>query len=101
MRQKDGAPVIVWFRKDLRTDDNAALAAAAQTGRPVLALHIREPAERDTGPLGAAQAWWLHHSLASLAGRLQRLGTTLVLRSGDAHAVLDRMIAETGAEHLH
>ncbi|MBN9057550.1 MAG: deoxyribodipyrimidine photo-lyase [Rhizobiales bacterium] len=101
MRQKDGAPVIVWFRKDLRTDDNAALAAAAQTGRPVLALHIREPAERDTGPLGAAQAWWLHHSLASLAGRLQRLGTTLVLRSGDAHAVLDRMIAETGADTVH
>jgi hypothetical protein len=29
MTAKTDAPVIVWFRKDLRTDDNAALVAAA------------------------------------------------------------------------
>ena len=30
------APVIVWFRNDLRLADHAALRAALQTGRPVL-----------------------------------------------------------------
>ena len=101
MTGKDDAPVIVWFRKDLRTDDNAALSAAAETGRPVIALYIREPAELGTGPLGAAQAWWLHHALASLATTLEELGSPLVLRSGDAHAVLDHVIEETGADTVH
>lgn len=91
-------PVIVWFRRDLRTDDNAALAAAAQTARPVIALYIREDA---TGPLGAAQAWWLRHSLASLGETLRKLGTPLILRSGAADAVLAGLIAQTGADTVH
>jgi deoxyribodipyrimidine photo-lyase len=98
---KNPAPVIVWFRKDLRIDDNAALATAAETGRPVVPLYIREPAEDGTGPLGGAQRWWLHHALAALAGKLAGLGSPLVLRSGPAHAIVDALIAETGADAVH
>ncbi|MEY3527134.1 MAG: photolyase, partial [Pseudomonadota bacterium] len=32
--------VIVWFRDDLRINDNPALLAAIETGLPVLALYI-------------------------------------------------------------
>jgi deoxyribodipyrimidine photo-lyase len=98
---KNPAPVIVWFRKDLRIDDNAALATAAETGRPVVPLYIREPAEDGTGPLGGAQRWWLHHALAALAGKLAGLGSPLVLRSGPAPAIVDALIAETGADAVH
>ena len=101
MASKELAPVIVWFRKDLRTDDNAALAAAAETDRPVIALYIREPEPAGTGPLGAAQRWWLHHSLVSLGQTLEGLGTPLVLRSGAAAEGLDSIIAETGADTVH
>jgi deoxyribodipyrimidine photo-lyase len=101
MTEKHGAPVIVWFRKDLRTDDHAALAAAAETGFSVIALYIREPDGAGTGPLGAAQAWWLHHSLASLGTTLKALGTPLILRSGAAADVLDTLIEETGAGSVH
>ncbi len=94
-------PIIVWFRKDLRIDDNAALAAAAETGRPLVALYIREPENVGTGPLGAAQEWWLHHSLTSLGTMLQKLGSPLVLRSGAADAVLADLIEETGADAFH
>lgn len=94
-------PIIVWFRKDLRVDDNAALAAAAETGRPLVALYIREPENVGTGPLGAAQEWWLHHSLTSLGTMLQKLGSPLVLRSGAADAVLADLIEETGADAVH
>lgn len=91
-------PVIVWFRKDLRTDDNAALAAAAETGRPVVTLYIRE---ETIGPLGAAQAWWLHHSLACLGRTLEELGTSLILRKGAAGAILHDLIEETGADTVY
>ncbi len=53
MASEVGSPVIVWFRRDLRTDDNAALSAAAENGQPVIALYIREPETAGTGPLGA------------------------------------------------
>lgn len=92
------SPVILWLRKDLRIDDNAALAAAVETGAPVLPVYIREPEHLGTGPLGAAQSWWLHHSLHELSARFAALGSPIILRSGPAADVLDALIAETGAE---
>ena len=70
MAEPSTSPVIVWFRRDLRLADNAALAAAAETGQPIIALYIREPSSSGGFPLGAAQAWWLHHSLSALARSL-------------------------------
>jgi deoxyribodipyrimidine photo-lyase len=98
-KHRDDGPIILWFRKDLRTDDNRALAAAADTGRPILPLYIRDTSKAGpaSGPLGAAQAWWLHHSLTALADRLETLGSRLVLASGDPADVVRQMIAQTGA----
>ena len=31
---------LVWFRHDLRTDDQPALQAAARSGRPLLGLYV-------------------------------------------------------------
>lgn len=90
------APVIVWFRCDLRVADNRALLTAAESGCPVVPLYVLEDAE-DTVPLGAAQRWWLHHSLAALATRLKALGAPLVLRRGDPADILEGIIAQTGA----
>ena len=71
-------PAIVWFRQDLRTEDQPALYAAASTGAPVLALYVLD--DSLPWPLGGAARWWLHGSLASLAASLEKLGTGLVLR---------------------
>lgn len=89
------SPVIVWFRKDLRLADNLALLAAVEHGGPVIPLYIREAS---CGPLGGAQEWWLHHSLASLSAALEKCGSRLLLRSGNAEETLRRLIAETGAD---
>ena len=90
------SPVLVWFRDDLRVDDNPALRAAAETGAQVLTLYCLD--EEAGRPPGGASRWWLHHALARLAEALEGLGVPLVLRSGDAqHEVLT--LAETiGAE---
>ncbi|MFZ2103500.1 MAG: deoxyribodipyrimidine photo-lyase, partial [Oricola sp.] len=91
------APVVAWFRNDLRTADNLALLAAGQSGNSVIPLFILESGS-DALPLGGAQAWWLHHSLASLSRDLARLGAPLVLRRGDPLGVLREVIAATGAK---
>ncbi|NBB47406.1 deoxyribodipyrimidine photo-lyase [Rhizobium sp. CRIBSB] len=89
--------LILWFRKDLRMSDHAALATAAAEGFRILPLYIREPEAVGTGPLGAAQEWWLHHSLDAFGASLQGLGSRLILRSGPAETVFAALLAETGA----
>ncbi|WP_245500829.1 deoxyribodipyrimidine photo-lyase [Rhizobium sp. BK251] len=88
----------MWFRKDLRLHDNLALMEACAGRRPVVPVYIRESAELGTGPLGAAQAWWLHHSLASLKQSLRKLGTDLLLISGDPLSAIESLAKATGAD---
>ena len=94
-------PVIVWFRQDLRTDDNLALAAAAQRGGPVIPLFLWTPDEENGWPPGAASRWWLHQSLRSLREDLGELGSRLVLRRGKTHQELDRLIDQSGADAIY
>ncbi|TWB54830.1 deoxyribodipyrimidine photo-lyase type I [Rhizobium sp. ERR 922] len=95
---KEPSPVLLWFRKDLRLDDNHALQAAATSGHAVIPVYIREPGVTERGPLGGAQEWWLHHSLAALQTALDGLGSRLILRQGNALTVLEKLIEETKAE---
>ncbi|MCA9114398.1 MAG: deoxyribodipyrimidine photo-lyase [Planctomycetaceae bacterium] len=88
---------IVWFRHDLRLDDNLALSAAAALEGPVIPVFIWSPEEEAPWQPGAASRWWLHHSLASLAKQLQQAGSRLILRQGPAGEVLQELIDETGA----
>ncbi|MBB3320559.1 MULTISPECIES: deoxyribodipyrimidine photo-lyase [unclassified Rhizobium] len=98
MATENAKPVILWFRKDLRLDDNRALHAACTSGRPVIPVYIREPRSDGTAPLGAAQDWWLHHSLESMQGALCKLGGSLHLVSGHALDELSDLVAYSGAE---
>jgi len=85
---------VVWFRRDLRIQDNPALAAAAQAGKPVIALYIHAPEEEAPWSPGGASNWWLHHALAGLAGELAALGLPLVIRGGKSLDVLRDLAVE-------
>ncbi|MDR3441295.1 deoxyribodipyrimidine photo-lyase [Telmatospirillum sp.] len=89
------SPVIVWFRRDLRTIDNPALCEAAESGRPIVPVYILED-DAPRQPSGAAR-WWLHHSLKALCRDLTQLGSRLILRRGRATDTLLALAAETGA----
>lgn len=90
----DGGPVIVWFRQDLRLADNPALAAAVESGRPIIPLYVLD---ETAPPLGGASLWWLDKSLASLDASLRALGSRLILRRGDPVHQIGEIIAATGA----
>jgi len=90
------APVIVWFRRDLRLADNPAVARAARLGRAVVPLFIWAPDEEDWPP-GAATRWWLHRSLASLARDLGRRNARLIIRRGPAGQAVREMAVELRA----
>ncbi len=94
------APVhVVWFKRDLRVDDHAALSQAAAMGT-VLPLFIIEPdllAEPDQS--GRQWAFALE-CLAELREDLAALGQPLIIRSGDAVAVLEDLHAQAGIAAL-
>ena len=94
-----GAPVIAWFRDDLRIADHPALAAAARTEAPLLCLYILD--EDSARPLGGAARWWLAGSLRALDQELQKKGSRLVLCQGSAPRVVPAFAAEIGARAVH
>ncbi len=94
------APVILWFRQDLRLADQPALAAAMAEG-PVVPVYVLDDETPGDWRIGGAQRWWLHHSLAALARSLEQRGSRLVLRRGPAGAVLRGLLDETGATAVH
>lgn len=95
------APVIVWFRKDLRLSDNPALDAAVKTGKPVIPVFILDDETPGDWKPGSASRWWLHHSLTALANALEVLNSRLVLRKGPAGDVLEALVRKTGAAALY
>lgn len=93
------APIIIWFRNDLRLRDNPALDAGAATGRPLILLYINE-ADR-AREFGAARNVWLHRSLEALRKDIEAKGGQLVLRAGAAQAVLEQLVEDSGAQGIH
>ncbi|MEM5472656.1 deoxyribodipyrimidine photo-lyase [Hoeflea sp. AS60] len=92
-------PAIIWFRNDLRIADNEALVAASQH-RSLVPIYIRE-SNSPARPLGAARAWWLHHSLSRLSDALKQLGAPLILLSGDPADLIADLIKSTGASSVY
>ena len=92
---------IVWFRRDLRLADNPALARARRDHEYIVPAFIWDPeAEGEWAP-GAASRWWLNHSLAELSGRLEQLGSRLIIAQGDTVRELTRIRNATGAKEVY
>ncbi len=96
-----GKPCILWFRQDLRLEDNPALVGAVSGGGPVIPLYIWAPDEEGEWSPGSASRVWIHQSLRSLEGALRTKGSALILREGECLAELRAVIRETVAEAVY
>jgi len=94
-------PSIVWFRQDLRLDDNPALLAAVERSGPVLPVFIWSPGEEGEWAPGGASKWWIHQSLLRLDESLRRRGSRLLILSGPAEAALGKLIQTSGARAVY
>ncbi|MEO0343313.1 MAG: deoxyribodipyrimidine photo-lyase [Pseudomonadota bacterium] len=90
---------IVWFKRDLRIADNAVLHLAAEVG-PVLPLYIAEP-EFWALPDSSARQWvFVAECLVELQHDLRRIGSDLVVRTGDTLYALNALKGQLGAFDL-
>jgi hypothetical protein len=96
-----GACSIVWFRRDLRLEDNPALVAAARVGS-VIPVFIWCPAEDGQFHPGRVSRWWLKQSLMHLHASLTNLGSPLIMRKAPHNtlSVLLDIVEATGATQV-
>jgi deoxyribodipyrimidine photo-lyase len=91
---------IVWFKRDLRLHDHAALIHAYQAG-PVLCLYVVEPSVWAEPDEANQHYQFLLESLLELDNELQRHGGRLHVVSGEVPAVLNRLFALSPFTNLY
>jgi deoxyribodipyrimidine photo-lyase len=90
---------VVWFKRDLRLHDHAALHHAATCG-PVLALYVIEP-NFWAQPDAARQHYeFMLESLRELARSIKALGGRLLVRTGEVVEVLAELHAAAPFAHV-
>lgn len=88
--------IIVWFRQDLRINDNPALKAALNKG-DVYPIYILDDVHAGEWKMGEASRLWLHHALDDLNTSLDG---KLALYHGDPLAIIPRLCAQIGARQI-
>lgn len=91
---------IVWLRRDLRLDDHAALAAAAQRCERITCAFVLDPSLLRGARTGAPIVQFFCDALRALRAELRALGSDLALLEGDPAAELARLVRRSGAAAL-
>jgi len=86
---------LVWYKRDLRIDDHEPLARAVEAGDCV-GLYVYEPEIIEAEDFDAAHLTFINESLAELRENLRQRGGELLLRTGEATAVLSQLHEEIG-----
>ncbi len=90
---------LIWFKRDLRIHDHAALVAA-QTHKDALALFVIEPEWLQSPECHAIHVDFALGCLAELRVALGQLGLPLLVRVGSAVSVLAQLHNEVEYTHL-
>lgn len=91
---------LVWLRRDLRLDDNAALYEACAMSRNVCVTFVVDRALLASPRMGAPLVTFFFEALAGLHDDLRRRRSDLAVLEGDAADVLPRLANRLGAQAL-
>ncbi len=89
---------LVWFRRDLRAFDHAALHRALTSSHRVYCVFVYDSDILDPLPRDDRRVRFIHASLASLDAELRRLGGYLIVRQGRPLEVIPALATELGVD---
>ncbi|SFV09720.1 cryptochrome/photolyase family protein [Pseudoduganella namucuonensis] len=89
---------LVWFRRDLRAFDHAALHHALRRGGKVHCAFIFDKEILDPLPRADRRVAFIHACVAELRAELQQLGGDLIVRHAAAVEEIPRLAAELGVD---
>lgn len=84
---------IFWFRRDLRLDDNTGLAAALDSGLPVLPVFIFDQNITDDLKHDDQRITFIHGSLQKLNNELAEKGSSILVKTGSPHNALEEIVS--------
>ncbi|MVN21707.1 DASH family cryptochrome [Mucilaginibacter sp. HMF7410] len=91
-----GKTILVWFRNDLRINDNEVLTEAVNKADTVLPVYCYDPFYYRTTSFGTQKtgnfrARFINESVAGLREALQQLGGNLIVRTGDPAIIIPEL----------
>lgn len=87
---------IIWFRQDLRINDNPAFAYALENFDSILGLYIHDKKPRESG---GASKWFLHYTLENFSNSLKNSHKVdLIFKKGDSEKILEKVINEVNPD---
>ena len=91
---------IVWFKKDLRINDNLALISSSETNLPLLPLYIFET-DYWSQDFASQRHWkFIHDCLIDLNKDLKKIGQSLIIRIGAANNIFKNIIKNYDIQYL-
>jgi deoxyribodipyrimidine photo-lyase len=98
----DNEKALVWFRRDLRDDDHAALAAALASGSRVYCAFVFDRAILDALPSRCdRRVHFIRDSLVELDAALRRRGGGLIVCHGWPEQEIPALAGELGVAAVH
>ena len=85
---------LVWFRRDLRNFDHAALYHALKQSQQVFCVFIFDKTIVDNLPENDRRLAFIHESILELAAELKQFGGGLIVRHAHAEQEIPRLVAE-------
>lgn len=92
---------LVWFRRDLRDFDHAALAAALRGAKKVYCAFVFDTDLLSDLPRADRRIDFIHRAVLELDGALRAKGGGLIVRHGRAVEEIPRLAAELNVASVH
>jgi deoxyribodipyrimidine photo-lyase len=92
---------LVWFRRDLRAHDHAALYHALRAAEQVWCVFVFDTDILDALPRRDRRVEFIHDSVVELDAALRALGGHLLVRHGRAPDEVARLAGELGAQAVY
>ncbi|GAB3931180.1 DASH family cryptochrome [Mucilaginibacter myungsuensis] len=98
--------ILVWFRNDLRIDDNEILLEATRKADKVLPVYLFDPfyfkiTPSGTQKTGSFRAKFLIESVHNLRENLRAMGSDLLVRVGSPAEVIPALATEFGVNEVY
>jgi len=94
------APWLFWHRRDLRLEDNLALAQLAQRTRAITGLVVLESRFWQGPEAAPSRLWFLLTSVAELQWDWGQVGSQLLVLQGDPLQLIPQLVAHLGVVGL-
>ncbi len=92
---------IVWLKRDLRTQDHAALDAAEKSGQPYLIIYLFEPALMQHADMSERHWRFIFHSLQEMNQRLAKHNRRVEIFHADAAEVFQFLVDRLSIQKVY